>query len=578
MRTLFVLFVVCWSSIAFALGHRYAPQVRPSGTESQGYHVWMQQGTGLPGGAHIGPMQVVDSNIVWAGVWGMAQPAVIRTTNGGATWIRDTITIASANYFISGIYAPDAARCWVTMFDNVGTASGGLFRTTNGGATWTQDSTAFRTTGGAADFPHFFDASNGVCVGDPQNGYFEIYTTSNGGASWSRVPSGSIPAPLSQEYGNAFNFSAAGSSFWFPTYNDSGGTERYYRTTDKGLTWSVHAYSGASPGWLLTVGFQDDHVGLGNGGWGEISRTTDGGTNWTRFSSPAHLGFDDQIKYVPGTAGTYVGTGMWQYPTLQGGVIHGTAFTTDGGATWTGAGVEKWPTLLWLDFASVSAGWHADPSGPNICIWTIGRGRIIGTSMDSLNFVTLTAGQMSDTVSVDAVNFGSDSLTVLAIAAPGGQFAVVTQPALPARIPPLGSVRVGVRFAPRKNGVIQDSLVFVSNATNAPRATVYLQGSGTGATAVEPVSEAPKAFALSQNYPNPFNPATTISYSLPARAWVRLSVYNTLGQLVATLVNGEEEAGIHEVRFNGSNRASGIYFYRLQAGSDVRTRTLLLAK
>jgi flagellar hook assembly protein FlgD len=85
-------------------------------------------------------------------------------------------------------------------------------------------------------------------------------------------------------------------------------------------------------------------------------------------------------------------------------------------------------------------------------------------------------------------------------------------------------------------------------------------------------------FALHQNYPNPFNPTTTISYGLPQKFHVSLKVYNTLGQLVATLVNDEQEAGYREVKFDGSDLASGVYFYQLQAGSYVNTKKLLLLR
>jgi len=84
--------------------------------------------------------------------------------------------------------------------------------------------------------------------------------------------------------------------------------------------------------------------------------------------------------------------------------------------------------------------------------------------------------------------------------------------------------------------------------------------------------------SLEQNYPNPFNPSTSICYSLPNRSHVTLSVYNTLGQQVAQLVNEESESGYHEVQFNATNLASGIYFYRLQAGTFVETKRLLLLK
>lgn len=86
----------------------------------------------------------------------------------------------------------------------------------------------------------------------------------------------------------------------------------------------------------------------------------------------------------------------------------------------------------------------------------------------------------------------------------------------------------------------------------------------------------PSMYALEQNYPNPFNPSTTIRYGLPVRAQVVLTVFNILGQLVATLVQGEEDAGYHEVRFEATGLSSGVYFYQLKAGEFVQTKKLLL--
>jgi len=86
----------------------------------------------------------------------------------------------------------------------------------------------------------------------------------------------------------------------------------------------------------------------------------------------------------------------------------------------------------------------------------------------------------------------------------------------------------------------------------------------------------PSTVQLLQNYPNPFNPSTTIRYALPQRSHVTLTVFNTLGQQVATLVNETQEPGYHDVRFDASGLASGVYFYRLQAGSFVKTMKCLL--
>jgi hypothetical protein len=95
-------------------------------------------------------------------------------------------------------------------------------------------------------------------------------------------------------------------------------------------------------------------------------------------------------------------------------------------------------------------------------------------------------------------------------------------------------------------------------------------------------SLAPQKFALLQNYPNPFNPSTQIQYSLGKAAQVSLKIYNLLGLEVATLVNGRQEAGSYAVPFNTNNGtrslSSGVYFYRLEAGSFVSTKRLILMK
>jgi Outer membrane protein Omp28/Secretion system C-terminal sorting domain len=85
-------------------------------------------------------------------------------------------------------------------------------------------------------------------------------------------------------------------------------------------------------------------------------------------------------------------------------------------------------------------------------------------------------------------------------------------------------------------------------------------------------------FNLKQNYPNPFNPTTMINYSISTSAFTTLKVYDVLGNEVATLVNGENSAGNHNVEFNASKLSSGIYFYKLQSGSFVQTKKMMLLK
>lgn len=89
---------------------------------------------------------------------------------------------------------------------------------------------------------------------------------------------------------------------------------------------------------------------------------------------------------------------------------------------------------------------------------------------------------------------------------------------------------------------------------------------------------APDTYELNQNYPNPFNPTTTIKYSIPKAAHVKISIYNILGEKVAALIDSEQSAGRYEINFNASSLASGVYFYNIQAGDFIQTKKMLLLK
>ncbi|MCL5019675.1 MAG: T9SS type A sorting domain-containing protein, partial [Patescibacteria group bacterium] len=98
-----------------------------------------------------------------------------------------------------------------------------------------------------------------------------------------------------------------------------------------------------------------------------------------------------------------------------------------------------------------------------------------------------------------------------------------------------------------------------------------------------PKSAKPDQYALSQNYPNPFNPTTQIRYQLPEAALVQLTIYNILGQEIRRLVDVKQNAGFYSMVWDGRNNAglsvaSGVYLYRLRAGSFVQTKKMIFLK
>jgi len=146
-------------------------------------------------------------------------------------------------------------------------------------------------------------------------------------------------------------------------------------------------------------------------------------------------------------------------------------------------------------------------------------------------------------------------------------------------------------------GFQEDHLLFIDDLPNQPgkkainelEVVKFGRQRGLGAfkdtvkivnkfTGVKETGEVPLTYALYQNYPNPFNPVTTIKYSIPNSERVVLKVYNILGQEVATLVNEEQRAGVYELKFDASNLASGVYFYKLQAGKFIDVKKMMLVK
>jgi len=149
---------------------------------------------------------------------------------------------------------------------------------------------------------------------------------------------------------------------------------------------------------------------------------------------------------------------------------------------------------------------------------------------------------------------------------------------LPITVPSKDSVEITVMFKPYSDGYFSDKLnIRYSTDTLLIGKQVKLVGHTT-LVAVENEAEQIKGYYLSQNFPNPFNPYTHITFSIPKDERVSLKIYNPLGEEIEEIVNKEFSSGKHTMNYNASNLPSGIYYYRINAGSFTKTKKLVLIK
>lgn len=298
---------------------------------------WLTQATGFTAPSRgITNVSIVNPNVVWASAYdGSGANAIVhdftRTLNGGTTWTPGVYNAPGISGFSTAqLFALNQDTAWVIMYN--GTAGGGkVIRTNDGGANWfVQPTAAFTAPAGFGNVIHFFNANEGFCMGDPNGGYYEIYTTTNGGTNWTRVPSANIPPPLTvNEYGLTNSYAVVGNKIWFGTTQG-----RIYKSNNKGLNWTVHNTPFASNVYIHALAFKDSLNGLALGVIGTtnagIIKTTDGGLTWTMLTTGPTGGLDAKstIAYVPGTRGTYVIGSIYN-------TMPGSAYTCDDGNTWT---------------------------------------------------------------------------------------------------------------------------------------------------------------------------------------------------------------------------------------------------
>ena len=318
--------------------------------------IWQLQNTGFPEDVVVVDFCAVNDQVCWA--VGQVYPVnttpyagYIRTTNGGNTWICDTIP-GITNSYLQQVFAIDDDTAYVTAYKLIGTGgtSRGIYKTTDGGTSWNRQE-AYNSSQSGPAYIHFFDPQNGVVIGDPN---IETYTTTDGGVSWDPV---TMPTALSGEYtslsGNGIT--AVGDIVWFST------GAGVYKSSDKGYTWTRVVSEPQFIDWYPCISFQNSQTGIYSlkkrGSLDHnFRKTIDGGITWDTLSnSLLDEIMPSGLQHLPGTSSTYIVASGLSYG------VRGIVVTYDAGESWT---MIDTVGFVQIDFPSDVIGWGAQ-WGPN---------------------------------------------------------------------------------------------------------------------------------------------------------------------------------------------------------------------
>lgn len=370
------------------------------------------------------------------------------------------------------------------------------------------------------------------------------------------------------------------------------------RTSDGGRNWvNIVAHMSFLMPWNSVSFYGEEGIVVGDNGG--VVTTTDGGKSWMWRSLPApgnclsalaagpgriYVGDDSGRVYTSTDSGISWSVQkisalsirdlfMYRGPTVWGSPIY--ALTPTSLCIQTQQPPPVWQESTLTQFQGLGseafAGEFSDGGGP---------GFIAGVQGDFRAAPTILRLALSDTVWRNvSTGIGRDG-TFSGVAAPSADVVYVCGSTgmlykstdggdswLDQTRPKTLSLNA-ISFADERHGI----------AVGDSGLILYTSEGGTTGTGGKDDDVVPAGYRLEQNFPNPFNPSTTVGYAVPVRVRVNIAVFNSLGQHVAQLINGEVGAGYHKVRFDARGLSSGVYFCRMQSGDFVQTRTLLLQR
>ncbi len=310
-------------------------------------------------------LDAVSANDIWAiGYDGFAYNRNYNwftvSNNGGSTFTTGNCYADTNTYIMANLDAIDGSTAWVSAYMKASGNMGAVHQTTNMGATWTNMTPAGGYTNAASfvNIVTFVTPSTGIIMGDPVGGEFEIWRTTNGGISFTKVPGANIPNPASaSEYGTVNVYEKYGANdIWFGT-----NLNRVYHSVDGGLNWTVSAALTSTIGAAAGIGdiaFSDVNNGIMTAYFGPSTaatitlwNTTNGGASWTQIPTiSASYGYNDMCG-IPGAPGWYASCSNGASAAVQF-----LSYSMDNGVTWT-----DWGSLnigyLAIDLVNNINGW-----------------------------------------------------------------------------------------------------------------------------------------------------------------------------------------------------------------------------
>lgn len=539
------------------LGQRIYVAVRGGGVyrSADTGTTWTQVSTGLPSLSNTDVTSMVSDGMnLFAGTGpgvfpGLGGYGIFRSTNYGANW--SAVPTGPGTSAITGLYLL-GATIYAARADST------IIRTVNSGLSWS-------IVGGLPkiDVRSVAGDSLNTFVGSSAG----VYVGSNGGNIWTYMSSGMINSQVQALFCNG-NTVLAGTT--------PGGV---FMTGDNGGSW-IPANTGLLNTSVNDFGISGNRIYAATSSAGVFASTNNGAT-WNFAGN----GIANKSVYslAVGNGGLIAGTA---------GGVH---ISSDEGVTWkpannglTDSSVRAVACCRASLFAGTSSGkvFRSTNSGADwvaVNTWTYGNPVREIVVIDSTIFVATTGNGVfrstNNGMNWSDVNTGILDPIVTSLAVSGGNVLVGTV---------LGYVHLSTNSGASWS-LIASGLPFPKSINSLAVGESFLFA-GTAGLGVwrRPLSEiitslaasdtsTPSRYSLEQNFPNPFNPSTTISYELPTASTISLRIFNTLGQLVVTLLEEKKEAGYHQARWI-ANVPSGIYFCRLQAGAFVQTKKMILLR